>query len=117
MFDAVSKIVMPKLEVTWEFRTRSTPMEPCEASSPEDISSLAVPPLQDFRSQVELVSFSLEPSAAFHSQFGGWGRRPRPHRSHPKVPNLQPSLARNKHVGRLQVEVDDPSVMDKLQAL
>ena len=75
----------------------------------EHVRSLAVPALENLRREVQLVTFALEPDRLrARDQLGlPGGRRPRPHRGHAKVPDLEPALASEEDVGRLQVAVED----------
>jgi hypothetical protein len=97
MFDAVSSIVMPKLGDMRIRREKKTPFEP--ANTPEHISSFPVPSLEHLWCQVDLISFPLESHDRFHLIPSR--RRcpcPRPYRRHSKVPNLEPSRAREKYI-------------------
>lgn len=88
---------------------------------PEHIRGFTVTALQYLRSQVQLIAFTLKsrPYATQGRLRTGRRRqhRARPLRSHSEVTYFEPSLARDENIGWLQIQMDDPSIMDEVKTL
>jgi hypothetical protein len=89
---------------------------------PEHICSWTIHALEDFRSHIQLVALTLEPSrtkfvvrtteAEAPDRLRSW-----PERRHAKVADLEAPIAGHEDVGGLEVEMDDSIAMHKGEAL
>jgi hypothetical protein len=77
--------------------------------------------LQNLRCQVQLIAFTLKSRPDATQRRLGTSRRgqnrARPQRSHSEVTNFEPPLARDENIGRLQIQMDDASIMYKVKTL
>jgi len=81
---------------------------------PEYVSRLTVSPLQNFRGEIQFVTFPFESTPECCHVNLVW---PGPQRGHAEIANLEASFNGYKDIGRLQVQMNNTSVVDKSETL
>src|SRR5262245_44111895 len=87
------------------------------AHLPEYISSFTVSSLQYLGRQIHLVPFTFKGTTSAVYNCPDRSRRSGPNGCHSKIPYFEAAFSSYENIGRLQVQVDNASIMDESKAL